>query len=139
LKSPLSVGCTPDGEMLFVGEYGNLRVQALRWRDGQHIYTINKYYRQKTTLCPSDIAFDRTGHVLIVNSDCNCIEVFCVDNGKYIRSIDLSAPSDVGAPASSKQLSRPRGLALSDDLDIAITDHGLNRIRVLRKHHWYRA
>jgi DNA-binding beta-propeller fold protein YncE len=136
-KSPLSVGCSLDGQRLVVAEYGNLRVQVLRWSDGAHLYTINKYYRPKISWCPSGIAIDTDGHALIVNSDSNSVELFRIDNGDYVRSIELAAPSIVGPVTPETQLSRPRGIALSEELDIAVTDHGLNHVQVILKQQWY--
>ena len=136
-KSPLSVCCSRDGERLFVVEYGNLRVQVLRWSDGGHMYTINKYFKPKTSWCPSGVACDDLGRVLVVNSDSNCIEVFRIDGGSFVRSIQLAAPTIVGPITPETQLSRPRGLALSDTLDIVVTDHGLNHVQVIPKHFWY--
>jgi DNA-binding beta-propeller fold protein YncE len=136
-KSPLSVGCSRDGEKLLVAEYGNLRVQVLRWSDGSHLYTINKYFRPKISWSPSGIAIDKEGHALIVNSDHNCIEMFCIDSGSHVRTIELAAFSAAGPTPPESQLSRPRGIALSDNLDIAVTDHGLNHVQVILKQHWY--
>jgi DNA-binding beta-propeller fold protein YncE len=136
-KSPLSVGCSLDGQLLIVAEYGNLRVQVLRWNDGSHVYTINKYFRPKISWCPSGIAIDKDGHALIVNSDCNCIEIFRIDSGHYVRTIDLALPTVATPITPDTQLSRPRGIALSEDLDIAVTDHGLNHVQVILKQNWY--
>ena len=136
-KSPLCVSCSLDGQRLIVAEYGNLRVQVLRWSDGSHIFTINKYFKPKSSWCPSGVAVDRDGHVLIVNSDCNCIELFLIDSGAHVRTIDLAAPPVIGPITPDTQLSRPRGLCLSDDLDIVVTDHGLNHVQVIPKRFWY--
>jgi DNA-binding beta-propeller fold protein YncE len=136
-KSPLCVSCSPDGQRLIVAEYGNLRVQVLRWSDGGHIFTINKYFKPKSSWCPSGVAVDPDGHVLIVNSDCNCIEMFHIDGGAHVRTIELAQPPVVDQVAPDTQLTRPRGLCLSEDLDIVVTDHGLNHVQVIPKRLWY--
>lgn len=136
-KSPLSVGCSSDGQRLIVAEYGNMRVQVLRWSDGAHLFTINKYFKPKSSWCPSGVVVDRNGRALIVNSDCNCIEMFSIENGSWIRTIELASPPILGPITPETQLSRPRGLTISENLDIAVTDHGLNHVQVILKEHWY--
>jgi sugar lactone lactonase YvrE len=136
-KSPLSVACSSDGQRLIIAEYGNMRVQVLRWSDGAHLFTINKYFKPRSSWCPSGVVVDRDDRALIVNSDCNCIEMFSIENGSWIRTIELASPPIIGPITPETQLSRPRGLTLSDNLDIAVTDHGLNHVQVILKEHWY--
>jgi DNA-binding beta-propeller fold protein YncE len=135
-KSPLSVSCSPDGKMVVVVEYGNLRVQVLRWSDGGHAYTINKYFKPKANWCPAGVAVDKSGRILVINSDRNCIDLFRLDNGGYIRTLGLAAPAVKCPVTPDMQLSRPRGLALSENSDIVVTDHGLNHIQVIFKDTW---
>ena len=93
--SPIGVCMSRDGELVYVVEQSNHRVQELRFVDGAHVRTFEADLSNPRSLCLSPdgvfLFVSDTGH--------NCIKVLRIADGKLERTIgskeSLNAPYGV--------------------------------------------
>ena len=98
---PWGVCCSPDGELLFVYDIRNHRIQVFRASDGSHVRTIDALDSSAGTLkFPPGICLSPDGEMLLV-TDCHarCVNVRRTSDGSHVRTISFnrSAPMHVVA------------------------------------------
>jgi hypothetical protein len=73
----------------FVAEYGNHRIQILRYADGSHVQSIgSKGDGQGQLNEPSSVAVDGRGNVFVRDGYINGrVQVFRISDGAYVRSM----------------------------------------------------
>ena len=80
-QQPYDVRVTLDGELFFVADYNNHRVQVLRTSDLEHVHTIGSqgsgdgYFQQPPCLCLSP-----HGDVVFATDDHHRVQVFSMSN-----------------------------------------------------------
>ena len=112
---------------LVVADWGNDRVQVLRYSDGAHVRTIGSYGAGAGQFqLPSGVAFDAAGHIVVVDW-ANCrVQVLRYSDGAHVRTIG-SRGSDNG------QFSNPfGGIAIDSDGRMVVADSGNHRVQVIQ-------
>ena len=87
-----------------------------------------------STSGPEALAFDKKGNLYV--TDCYAARVFVIDPSGKMMLVAGSGPGVYGGgykgdngPATKAQLFCPAGIALDEDGDLYVADHGNNRIR----------
>ena len=111
---------------LVVADFGNHRVQVLRYSDGAHVRTIGSAGSDSGQFkCPSGVAFDAAGHIVVVEYSNHRVQVLRYSDGAHVCTFG-SLGSDNG------QFSNPRGgIAIDSDGRIVVADSSNNRVQVL--------
>jgi tripartite motif-containing protein 71 len=106
---------------------GNHRVQILRYRDGAHVRFIgSKGAGAGQFNCPTGVAFDAAGHIVVVEDGNDRVQVLHYSDGAHVRTI--------GSRGSGKaQFCNPRGgIAIDSDGRMVVADTFNHRVQVLQ-------
>ena len=125
---PFGVCVSPDGELLFVAERNNHRVQVLRASDGAHVRSVgSKGSGHDQFKYPSFVCLSRDGAVLFVADTANHrVQVLRAADGAYVRTIGSKGQR----PGQFKD---PRGMCLSlDGEHLFVVGFGNDRVQMLR-------
>lgn len=122
--TPRGMCLSPDGELLYVVDSGNRRVQVLRTADGAHARTISAAHLEQFQ-DPHGVCVSHDGTLLFV-TDCgaHCVHVVRATDGERVHTI--------GSPgAGAGQFNAPEGVCLSPDGDLLFVADTLNhRVQV---------
>jgi len=113
---------------LFVADFGNHRVQVLRYSDGTHLRTIGSEGAGAGQFqYPSGVAFDAAGHIVVVECGNQCVQVLRYNDGAHVRTI-----GDGSRGAGNGQFDGPSGgIAIDSDGRIVVADTYNHRVQVL--------
>jgi DNA-binding beta-propeller fold protein YncE len=111
---------------LVVSDWGNNRVQVLRYSDGVHLRTIGSEGGGDGQFQnPTGVAFDAAGHIVVVDKGNHRVQVLRYSDGAHVRTIG-------GYGSYNGQFSNLLGgIAIDSDGRIVVADSNNHRVQVL--------
>jgi hypothetical protein len=118
--------CALDDEgNLVVSDFGNHRIQVLRYSDGTHLRTIGSQGSGNGQFSsPMGIAFDGAGHILVADYSNNRVQMLRYSDGAHVRTIGSSG-------SGNGQFNGPVGVVVDGEGRFAVCEYGGNRVQVL--------
>lgn len=122
LRYPFGMCISPDGELLYVVDQNNLRVQVFRASDGAHVRSFESRFAT-----PSFVCLSPDGELLFVTDSHNHrVQVLRAHDGSHVRSIGSRGSND-------SEFNCPRGVCLSPDGErLFVAEQGNHRVQVVR-------
>ncbi len=111
---------------LVVADYGNHRLQVLRYSDGVHLRTIGGHGAGAGQFqAPSGVAFDAAGHLVLVDNGNHRVQVLRYADGAHVRTFGSQC-------AGNGQFNNPYGgIAIDSDGRMVVADTNNHRVQVL--------
>jgi hypothetical protein len=118
--------CALDDEgNLVVSDYGNHRIQVLRYSDGAHLRTIGSRGAGNGQFSsPVGIAFDGAGHILVADQGNHRVQMLRYSDGAHVRTIGSSG-------SGNGQFQNPFGIVVDGQGRFAVCEWSGNRVQVL--------
>lgn len=129
LEDPVGVTTNQDGSRVFVADYTNDRIQVFDSITGQYIRTMNYVSthtdRRTTFLCPTGLATDKTGNIVLAERGRHRVTVMTYDGHLKHKFGKMGK--------AYSQLRGPHGVSVDKRGRIIVADTSNSRIQVFDK------
>ena len=122
-QSPRQCALDHEGNLV-VSDYGNHRIQVLRYSDGTHLRTIGSQGSGNGQFsAPFGFAFDGAGHILVADYNNHRVQMLRYSDGAHVRTIGSQG-------SGNGQLSGPNGVFVDGDGGVVVCDQSNHRVQV---------